>query len=180
MRSMNWTGLLAIVVPVVSTAAAAQTPSAAQAGGASATPPRVTVTGCIERADQIVQRGNDPVDSLDFVLIKAQQKRAAESPVGTGGTAVAPGRSPHGPSVPGKPEVSGLGATYRLRARTAVLNPHVGHQVEISGAVMPSVAPGSTGLPAAPAGGAAGAPTPEQAPVLSVDAITLMSETCPR
>jgi hypothetical protein len=77
-------------------------------------PEKITITGCVERADQMASAATlgTTVDSLSFVLINVPTPEA----VGTSG---------------GKGTEKG----YRLDADTAKLNPHVGHKVEISGFV---------------------------------------------
>lgn len=152
----------------------------AGAGSTSNAGQPMTVTGCIERADQVSTRGNSAdVDSLDFMLIKVQQGSRDDQPTGTAGS----------PSVPGRPQVSGVGAMYRLRGQVNEINPHVGHQVEITGTVTsPTDAAGATGTAA---GGTATTGSPaatapvtassvQPAPVLTITRMTLISETCPR
>jgi hypothetical protein len=131
---------------------------------------RVTVTGCIERADQLSASGGSTigttVDSLDFVLIKADAQSGSSSasrqatPTGTSGTSGAASAS--------------VGPMYRLEAEVEDLNPHVGHRVEIVG----------TREATAAAAGAAQAdaanPHPSTAPRLHVESVKMLSESCPR
>jgi hypothetical protein len=132
----------------------AQVPSSGQPRADAST---VTITGCVERADQMA--GNvtvgTTVDSLSFVLIKATKGTAADAPpVGTSST-------PRDPK---------SGSMYRLDADVSTLNPHVGHRVEISGALdaVPSTAPSADTVTAA------------TAPQLHVKSVKMVSETCPR
>lgn len=174
------TSPLLIVGPLAQQPASGRTtPSTQGATGtqAAATASSTTVIGCIERADQVMTRGNTAdVDSLDFMLIKVQPGGDADKPTGTSGAT----------AVPGKPPATGVGTMYRLRGQTNEINPHVGHQVEISGTVTapPSNAAGSgarandADRPSATAPVTAG--SAEQAPILTVTRMRLVSENCPR
>ena len=140
------------------------TAGATQRAGSSG---RVTVTGCLERSEQINAAGapvGTPVDRLDFVLIKATDGPAATS---TGAGASASGSTAAG--------TSGVAVVpmYRLEASADKLNPHVGHRVEIVG-IREAAAP--SGAPAAdPAN-----PTAATAPRLQVESVKMLSETCGR
>jgi hypothetical protein len=132
--------------------ATSQRPAAAEA---------LTVTGCIERADQISQTGalGTTVDSLTFVLIKtnASGSSAASSTKGTSGTSGA------------APDTTLAGRLYRLDAKTATLNPHVGHKVELTGTL---TEPGAAKPdPSDPLAGA---------PKMRVDAVKMLAQTCSR
>lgn len=114
---------------------------------------RVTLSGCIERADQLAgNAATTTVDSLTFVLVQPK----AEAPTGTSGTAT--------------PDRASAAATrmYRLDGRVEELNPHVGQKVEVSGTVAET--------PTAPAG--AGSST--NAPRLKVESVKMLAPTCPR
>src|SRR5215212_944497 len=70
----------------------AQAPATSTAQSERTTPGKVTMTGCVERADQIAGSGPAAatVDSLTFVLTHAISGPADDSksgPVGTSGTA---------------------------------------------------------------------------------------------
>ena len=77
MRMFGWmtTGAMALLAAA---GLAAQTSTTTSRRNTSAAD-RLTVTGCIERADQISQTGalGTTVDSLDFVLIKTNAGRSA-------------------------------------------------------------------------------------------------------
>ena len=120
---------------------------------------KVTVVGCVERADQILARENlgTTIDSLTFVLVKAEEGRVSDQP--------AP--APRG----GQQDV---GKTFRLDADVDTLNPHVGHRVEIVGTV-PADAPVGTSGRADAEPGAAGPP-----PMLKVESVKMLSSTCSR
>jgi hypothetical protein len=158
----------ALVTVACTLTAQAQSGSAGSAQSSSGGD-RITVTGCVERADQVSSAGagtlGTTVDSLDFVLIKAAEGSAttaagatAPAPTGTTGTKVTP--------------------MYRLQAEVDALNPHVGHEVEITGTrdrMVPGVVPGAD----APAADAA-TPTLANAPRLHVESVKLIAENCAR
>ena len=122
-------------------------------------PETITLTGCVERADQVTTSGTSAttVDSLSFVLTHATKGGSADArpdAVGTSGAAnAAPGRM------------------YRLDADVPTLNPHVGHKVEVSGTLA---------APAATAPAATDPPSPESAPKLKITSVKMLAETCAR
>jgi hypothetical protein len=132
-------------------------PAAAQSSGATASE-RITVIGCVERADQLAATGpaaSANVDSQMFVLMKADDNdhsTDATRPVGTSGT----------------------GPLYWLDGDKAQLNLRVGQKVEISGTRMDATVSG------APAQPNADNPNPVNAPRLKVDTTKVIAETCPR
>jgi len=172
----------ALVVAITITATAAQTPQITTPATSSNTTSQVqagtmTLTGCVERADQIATApvGAAPgatVDSQTFVLIKAQAPVAAAS----SGTAGATGTSgAAGTSAP-------AGTMYRLDGDVAKIAPHVGHRVEIMGSFEPPTGtsivgatpdPNNPGAPANPLAAAV-------APRLRVDSIKMIADLCPR
>jgi hypothetical protein len=105
---MLW--LAAAALAAQTTAASAQQQPTAKA------PEKITITGCIDRADQM--RGADTVgtttDSMHFVLVTIPTTEA----VGTSGSS--------------RPSTD---KGYRLDGDEKQLNPHVGHKVEITGFV---------------------------------------------
>jgi hypothetical protein len=133
---------------------------AALASGAAAAQDRpagkITVTGCIERADQVLSRDTlgTTVDSQTYVLIRAKEDAAdaARQDDARRGTADA-----------------APGIIYRLEIDDDAIDSHVGHRVEIVGSA-----------PDAPVGtsGSAGEPSPPT--VLHVDSVKMLSSTCPR
>jgi len=133
-------------------ALAAQTTTATpQPQTSTKTPEKITITGCVERADQMSSAGasslGTTVDSLSFVLVDMPASGAA----GTSG-------------------VKGSSSTdkgYRLDADAAKLNPHVGHKVEISGYVDE---PAATN----------GAANSVNGPKVKVESIKMIAETCGR
>ena len=130
----------------------------------------MTLTGCIERADQVAPVPITPaagatVDSQTFVLIKAEVPKT--------GTAGATGTA--GTSAP-------AGAMYRLDGDVSKIAPHVGHRVEITGSfeqptgtsiVAATPDPNNPGAPANPLAATV-------APRLKVDSIKMIADLCPR
>jgi hypothetical protein len=129
---------------------------------------RITLRGCIERADQLTPAGSavgTTVDSQQFVLIKA---RAAESS-DTTRTTTATGTSGVSGSAAASKESRAVGSMYRLDADASKLNPHVGHEVEVVG-----TSTGSAGT------ADAANPSAATAPHFSIESIKMLSETCPK
>ena len=146
------------------------TGSAPQNGGT-----QVRLVGCIERADQLMSAGGNTlattVDSLDFVLIRAQEASASSRATGTSGTAPAATSAPETSGPTASKSAAALGEMFRLDAATEMLNPHVGHRVEVVG---------TRNAPAASAGAAAQTKEPSlaTAPLVRVQNVTMISETC--
>jgi hypothetical protein len=116
---------------------------------------RVTVSGCVERADQVTPNDTTTtVDSLSFVLIKPM----AEKATGTTGTVTEAARA----NANTDPRL------YRLDGTVDQLNPHVGQKVEIVGSVAeaPTEPKGTT--------------SPANVPRLKVESVKMLSATCPR
>ena len=161
----NWIAALAIA-SAFAVSAHAQTPATAQPDqkDQKTAPAKITLTGCVERADQVASAGASAatVDSLSFMLINASKDGAAAASrpaeaVGTSGTAGAAAKE-------------AKGETYRLDAEVAKLNPHVGHKVEVTGVVDS----------AASAPAASGAASRDDAPRIKVETVKMLAETCAR
>jgi hypothetical protein len=131
-------------------------PSPQQHGADDRSATHVTISGCIERADEVpIDASATTVDSLTFVLItaaSASASPASTTPVATTGTT----------------ESGTLGRTYRLDAPVDRLNPHVGHKVEVTGNLEDA--------PTEPAG----AGSPSNPPRLRVETVKMLDATCPR
>lgn len=133
-------------------ALAAQTTTATpQQPASTKAPEKITITGCVERADQMASAGGasalgTTVDSLSFVLV--------DKPSGPTGTTGVTGNAAGDKG-------------YRLDGDVAKLNPHVGHKVEITGYVDE---PAATN----------GAATSVNGPKVKVDSIKMIAETCGR
>jgi hypothetical protein len=160
----------ALAITVGTAGLLAQDPAQTQK---SADQKKVTVLGCIERADQVMSRENlaTTVDSLDFVLMKADKPDAAQ-PTGTAGANAAPAD-----------KEKGFGIAYRLEGDIDTINPHVGHRVEVVGSVAaaaPQGGPGTTGAVGTAGRVPAGADVPADAPVLKVESVKMIASTCGR
>jgi hypothetical protein len=145
------------MIAVALFAAAAALRAQAPTPQTTATTQEITVTGCVERADEVAgsTTAAATVDSLTFMLIHAQKGTAAESrPTATTGTSA-----------------NAASSSYRLDADVSTLNPHVGHKVEVIGTLEP---------PAAPSASNTDATSPANAPRLKVDHVKMVSETCAR
>ncbi len=149
---------IASLVVVCTNAAYTQAPSGSQSNPASST--AVTITGCVERADQVI-RGTigTTVDSQSFVLTSATNGTAAVQPNSTSGA-------------PSASTGNSKGSLYRLNAEASTLNSHVGHRVEITG-TLDSLAP-------PPPSDAASRELAATAPELRVGSVKMLSETCAR
>ena len=150
MRTTLQFGMTAVAVCMGVAGLVAQTASgqttAAKAGD------KVTISGCVERADQVATPASagTTVDSLSFVLINTPPQQ-----VGTTGSTGAANRE------------TSMDKGYRLDAEVGKLNPHVGHKVEIAGTVMePAMA--------------SGAASAANGPKVKVESIKMLSETCAR
>jgi len=133
-------------------ALAAQTATAApQQKPSTKAPEKITITGCVERADEVASATTPgtTVDSLSFVLINLPSSGVAGTTGVRGNSSAAADKG------------------YRLDADVAKLNPHVGHKVEITGFVDE---PAMTNAAASAANG----------PKVKVETIKMISETCGR
>jgi len=117
---------------------------------------RLTVTGCVDRADQYLPTGTaaaTDVGSQDYVLVDANSTAAAKAPTVATGTAGSVDRK----------------VLYRLlSADGSKLGAHVGHKVELSGTLERTP----------PAGDEPVSATGVNAPGLSVDSVKMLSATC--
>jgi len=120
---------------------------------------KITVMGCVERADQILSRENlgTTLDSLTFVLVKAEEGKASDQPR----------------PAPRAGEQDG-GKTYRLDVDLDTINLHVGHRVEVTASLPPNTPVGTTGRADAEPPGVA------PPPVLKVESVKMLSSTCGR
>lgn len=139
-----------IWLAVVALAAQTTTAAGAQAQSGATADKKITVTGCVERADQM--NGADTlgttVDSMQFVLVNIPSEAVGTTGVKTG-------------------ERPTMDKGYRLDGKTAELNAQVGHKVEITGFVD---APAATNATASSVNG----------PMVKVQSIRMLSETCGR
>jgi len=162
--------MIAAALCITSVTANAQT--ATGAPQSNAVPDKVRLTGCIERADQLMGNGSTigtSVDSMDLVLMKALP--APEGQTANAGANARPTSTSGGSN--------GVGTMYRLSADAVKANSHVGHQVEVSG-VIQTAGPGvARGVPAAASADKSN-PSAADAPMLKVESLRMISDTCPK
>ena len=111
---------------------------------------KVTATGCVERADQVASSANTvgtTTDSLHFVLITPVSARGTRGSSSSGDPAALKG--------------------YRLEGTVDLLNPHVGHRVEVTGTITAPAVSSGTG-------------SSFSGPLMQVQTIKMLSETCAR
>jgi len=138
-----------LIVWIAAAALSAQTTAApGQQAGSAKTPDKITITGCVERADQMqgASTVGTTTDSMHFVLVNIPSSEA----VGTSGSTAA-----------------AMDKGYRLDAEPEKLNPHVGHKVEISGYVDAAAT-------------TSGAASSVNGPMVKVESVKMLSETCGR
>jgi hypothetical protein len=154
MKIQSWIAAAAIAAAAPS--AAAQDRPAPSSSAAD----KIVVTGCVERADQILSRETlgTTVDSLSFVLIKAEEGKASDQPQ---------------PAAPAGQQAEGK--TYRLDVDVDTINRHVGHRVEITATTTQPAPVGTSGRADAEPSSSVAPP-----PVLKVESVKLLSSTCGR
>ena len=166
MRTRIWSGTCVAVAFAFTAGLLAQQPPPTQPPAQSMSAKSITVSGCLQRAEQAPTGTSGAAASgaagatrsaseTKFVLTNAAMSKS-----GTTGTA---GTTP--------PSTAAVASEYRLDADDAKVTPHVGHKVEITGTV--DAAPSTTQPPAAPAASAANAPK------LKVDSVKMVAATCP-
>jgi hypothetical protein len=159
MKMRVWSATCAAVVFAVTAAVLAQDPPSSQASQSKSTAAKkITVTGCVQRAQQSAPStpgtgATSSATETKFVLTNAS--------INTTGTAATSGAT--------NPPSTAVASEYRLDAADAKLTSHVGHKVEITGTVEQPT--GTTAQP--PAASAANAPT------LKVDDVKMLGSTCP-
>ena len=158
MRIRIWSGTCAAMAFGLTVGVLAQDTSQTQQTTASAK--TITVTGCIQRAEQPptttttgTAASTRGMNETKFVLTNAASTTGTTATTGTTGTT---------------PSTTAVASEYRLDADDAKLTPHVGHKVEISGTA--EQPPRTTQPPAASAA---------KAPKLKVNTVKMISSTCP-
>ena len=157
MRSRIGSATCAAIVLGVSVGILAQDAPAPQSASQSAAAKKITVTGCVAKAQQAATGTTGATGAAasaketKFVLSDASMSSSAKA--GTADTAA--------------PSTTAIASEYKLDADDAKLTPHVGHKVEITGTVEESKGPTQ-----APAASAANAPT------LKVDNLKMVSASC--
>jgi pyruvate/2-oxoglutarate dehydrogenase complex dihydrolipoamide acyltransferase (E2) component len=158
MRSRIGSAACAAIVLGVSVGILAQDAPAPQSASQSAAAKKITVTGCVGKAQQAATGTTGATGATasaketKFVLSDASMSSSAKA--GTADTAAAP-------------STTAIASEYKLDADDAKLTPHVGHKVEITGTVEESKGPTQ-----APAASAANAPT------LKVDNLKMVAASC--
>lgn len=153
MKANIWSATCAAIAFGATVGVLAQNPQTPQSTSAK----MITVSGCLQRAQQAPTGTSGTTGAAataketKFVLTNA-----ALSTTGTTGTA-------------GTRPSTAVASEYRLDAEDAKLTPHIGHKIEISGAVEQPT--GTSTQP--PAASAANAPT------LKVDNVKMVASTCP-
>jgi len=170
-RIMISTGTATIVAVAGASSVAGQAPASARDQARPSE--KLTMLGCVERADQFSPSGTpsaiaSTADSQSFVLIKAEPPAPAApstaNPVGTSG------RVATGDAV--KQVTSAIGKVYKLEGQRETLNTHVGHKVEVVGTLDPAstaARPPDSQNPSA-----------ATSPVLMVESVKMIAEMCPR
>ena len=154
MKLRIWSATCTAIVLGVSVGILAQDAPARQSESQSAAAKKITVTGCVAKAQQAATGTTGSTDAAasaketKFVLSDAAMSSSA-----TADTAA--------------PPATAIASEYKLDAADAKLTPHVGHKVEITGTVEESKGPTQ-----APAASAANAPT------LKVDNLKMVAASC--
>ena len=163
------TGLSAALAAQAPGQGTSQAPKPAGSSNSAPSTSAVVMRGCVERADQLIPAGGAPsattADSLEFVLTHAELADSPHpvtpAPTGTAGAA-------------GAMKDNGIGTMYKLDGRLDTLNPHVGQHVEITGTREPSA------TEAKPPSANAVNPSAANAPVVKVESVRMLAETCAR
>jgi len=175
-RATRWI-FSSLVAGAATAVLSAQAPQAPQPPAAKEQGKKVTMIGCVERADQFASSGTpSPVattaDSQSFVLIKVEPPAAsAGDPVGTTGTTAGSGKTVASGSTVARANAA-IGNMYKLEGDTGVIATHVGHKVEIVGTIDPS---SPAARPPDPQN-----PSAATSPVLVVDRVKQIADLCPR
>jgi hypothetical protein len=157
MRSRIWSATCGAIVLGVSVGILAQDAPAPQAASQSAAAKKITVTGCVAKAQQAATGTSGATGAAatakeaKFVLSDASMSSTAAT----------------GAPEAGAPPATAIASEYKLDADDAKLTPHVGHKVEITGSVQEPKGPTQP-----PAASAANAPT------LKVDNLKMVSPSC--
>lgn len=155
MKARVWSAMsVAIALGATVAVLAQDRPQAPQSQAAGKA---ITVTGCVQRAQQSPTGTSGTASAAPGAAeTKFVLSNAALSTTGTAGTS---GTTPS----------TAVASEYRLDVDDAKLTPHIGHKVEITGMVEQ---PTRT-TPQPPAASAA------NAPILKVDNVKMLASTCP-
>jgi hypothetical protein len=157
MRVGIWSAACGAIALGTTAMVLAQGPPSSQTSPQNTATRAITVSGCVQRAQQMGATGTSgtttpSASDIKFVLTNASL--SAGGTTGTSGTTAPPSTS--------------IASEYKLDTTESTLTPHVGHKVEITGTVEHMARPAET-----PAASAANAPT------LKVDNVKMVSPTCP-
>ena len=156
MRPRIWSASCAAIVLGVSVGILAQEAPAPQAGSQSAAAKKITVSGCVAKAQAPqAPTGTTGAPGASAKELKFVLSDAAIAPSGAAGAAES------------TPPATAIASEYKLDGDDAKLTPHVGHKVEITGTVQEA-----KGATQAPAASAANAPT------LKVDNLKMVAPSC--
>lgn len=165
MNSKVWSGTCAAIALGLAVSLFAQTPPASQSSYANPNAKTITVTGCVERAEQSptgTSGTTGAASSMGMGEPKFVLTNVEPSASGTAGTS-------------GTSETPSIASKYRLDADDAKLEDHVGHKVEITGTVTPPPSAGeSSEAPPSSSSNAASA----KAPKLKVDSVKMIASSC--
>ena len=125
--------------------------SAAPSRSASANDKKVTISGCVARQPE----STSAAANAPSIFMLNNAAAGGSAPVGTSGASAAASK------------------TYRLDGTDAMLSPHVGHKIEVTGTVDQASSPAASA--ATEAGASASA---SSAPKLKVDSVKMVSATC--
>jgi len=149
-------GTFGAVACALAIGVAAQTANPSQTPSSSSSQTKmdnkVTVTGCVQRADTAAPTGTSgstaaASSSSKFILENAKSgSSSSSSTAGTTGSAS-----------------SATASSYKLDADDAKLTPHVGHKVEISGTIESASSAASSSM---------------SSPTLKVDSVKMIASTC--
>ena len=173
LKALTMSVTLAVLTSAWANAQTQRVPGSPQAEKQAPASPlkKLTLTGCLERADQFTASGvpspvATTVDSQSFVLIGADQPSLDAAPAAVGTT----GAISAGDNV--AKAASRIGHMYKLDGDPAVLNKHVGHRVEVLGIIDPT---SPAGRPPDPQN-----PSAATSPVLMVESVKMVADLCPR
>src|SRR6184192_2771089 len=124
MYASLWKAICVALVLAATASLAAQTSSSSSTQSST---DKITVTGCIQRADQSATgttgtSGTTGDTSIKFLLTNLTSGTGGSSSTGTSGSSAS----------------SSTAATYRLDTDDSKVSPHVGHKVTIAGTVEPA------------------------------------------
>jgi hypothetical protein len=157
MRSRIWSAVCAAIVLGVSVGILAQDAPAPQSAAQSGAAKKITVTGCVGKA----QQGATGTAGSTGAAASAKEAKFVLSDASMGSSAAT------GTAGAAAPSATAIASEYKLDGDDAKLTPHVGHKVEITGTVEEA-----KGAMQPPAASAANAPT------LKVDNVKMVSPSC--